>query len=294
LTVSSFPLPPADLVNHPTDTTGQAILDVLIAVGMLAVVAAAVHLGRRYRTWVPIAIVLGSTASALLEPLPDLVAGLWYYAPHQQTMYTAYGNSLPVWVFFSYPVYYAGFGLIFWRVIEGGATHRTLWLMCAPMAAYLAVTEVFLINTTHLYTYYGPGAFRVGHFPLFICLLNTVIVLSIGVFGTQIRRGLATGDQPLAAFFLPGVSLVVGLVMLPAALFTVAHTTDPSPGLVRAATLFTMASAVAVWRVCIRLVPAGGFTPMTVPQMTPSSANLAISVVDMPSSSPSTHSLSSP
>jgi hypothetical protein len=267
---------------------------VAIAVGTVVLLVAAAHLGRRYRTWVPPAIVLGSTASALLEPLPDLVAGLWYYAPHQQTIYTAYGNSLPTWTFFSYPVYYAGFGLIFWRAVEGGATRRQLGLMCAPMAGYLALTEVFLINTTHLYTYYGPGAFRVAHFPLFICLLNTVIVLSIGVLGARIRRGLSRGDHLLPAFFLPGASLVVGLVMLPAALFTVAHTADPSQGLIRAATLLTMAAAVAMMRVCIRLVPAGGFPALTVPQITPSSANRAISPVDMPSSSPSTHSLSSP
>lgn len=292
--MSNFPLPAPELVNHPTDTTGQAILDVLIAIGMVALLGAAVHLSRRYRTPVPLAIVLGSTASALLEPLPDLVAGLWYYAPHQQTMYTAYGNSLPVWVFFSYPVYYAGFGLIFWRAVEGGATRRTLWLMCAPMAGYLALTEIFLINTTHLYTYYGPGAFRVGHFPLFICLLNTVIVLTIAVLGARIRRGLAPGDQLLPAFFLPGVSLVLGLVLLPAFLFTVVHTADPSQGLIRAATLLTMAAAVAVLHATIRLVPAGGFAPMMVPQITPSAANRAISLDDMPSSSPSTHSLSSP
>jgi hypothetical protein len=292
--VSSFPLPPPDLVSRPTDTTGQAVLDVAIAVGMVVLVAAAVYLGRRYRTWVPMAIVLGSTASALIEPLPDLVAGLWYYAPGQQTIYTAYGNSLPTWTFFSYPVYYAGFGLIFWRVVESGADRRRLLLLCVPMAIYLALTELFLINSVHLYTYYGPGAFRVGHFPLFICLLNTTIVLTIGTVGARLRRSLPERDQGLPAFFLPGVSMVIGLLFLPAVLFTVVHTTDPSQGLIRLTTALAMVAAVAMMYVTTCFVPAGGFAPLTVPQITPSSASRAISVDDMPSNSPSTHSLSSP
>jgi len=291
--MTNFPLPPPGLVNHPTDRTGQAVLDVAIALGMVVLPTAAVHLRRRYGTWVPMAIVLGSTASALIEPLPDMVAGLWYYAPGQQTIYTAYGNSLPVWTFFSYPVYYGGFGLIFWWLVERGADRRRLALTCGPMAVYLALTELFLINGVHLYTYYGPGAFRVGHFPVFICLLNTTIVLTIGTVGARLRRSMSARDQLLPAFFLPAISMVVGLLLLPAVLFTVLHTAHPAQGLIRATTLLTMGLAVAMMYVAMSFVPKSGFAPPA-PQMTPSSASLAISAPDMPSSSPSTHSLSSP
>jgi hypothetical protein len=291
--MTNFPLPAPDLVNRATDRTGQAVLDVLIAVGMLLLVGAALQLRRRYGTWVPMAIVLGSTASALIEPLPDMVAGLWYFIPGQQTIYTAYGNSLPWWTFFSYPVYYGGFGLIFWWLVERGADRRRLAMLCVPMAVYLAVTELFLINSVHLYTYYGPGAFRVGHFPLFICLLNTTIVLSIGTVGARLRRSMPTRDQLLPAFFLPFVSMVIGLLLLPAVLFTVLHTAHPSQGLIRATTLGTMGLTVAMMYVATLFVPATGFAPIQ-PQITPSSASRVISPLDIPSNSPSTHSLSSP
>ncbi|GAA0611955.1 hypothetical protein GCM10009547_12490 [Sporichthya brevicatena] len=254
-----LPLPPSDIAEQATNTTNQTIMEIAIALGVIAVYVAAVRLRMKYDSWVPVAIALGSTFCALIEPLPDVVANLWYYAPDQNTLYTSYENPFPTWTYFSYTVVYGGFGLLFWRLTEGGWPRRKLLTACIPVAAYLAASELFMINLLDLYTYYGPAAFKVASFPVWICILNTTIVVSIGIVGARIRRSLAGPDAILAAFLLPGICMTLGLIFIPSVLWTLVHSADPDQGWIYAATMLVIATGVAMIHLATRFVPAKGF-----------------------------------
>lgn len=258
----AFPLPPDEILNQPVNDTGQSIMNIAIAVGVVAVYATAIRLSRVHRTPVPLVIALGSTFCALIEPMPDVLANLWHYAPGQDTFYPSFENPFPVWTFFSYTVFYGGMGLIFWRLVEAGWSRRRLVPVCVGMAIYLAVAELFMINVMEVYAYYGLAAFVVADFPIWIPTLNTFIVLTVGVGAARIRRSLPTREQFMPAFFLPALAMVLGLVMIPLVLWTLIHSAAPSKGAVYAATILTVGIAVAMMHTTLRLMPAEGFAPI--------------------------------
>jgi hypothetical protein len=267
--MKAFPLPPEEILNQPVNDTGQTIMNIAIALGVVAVYAAAVRLAKVHRTPVPLVVALGSTFCALIEPMPDVLANLWYYAPGQDTFYTSFENPFPVWTFFSYTVFYGGIGLVFWRLVEAGWSRRRLVPVCIGMAIYLGLAELFMINVMEVYTYYGPAAFVVADFPVWIPLLNTFIVLTVGVGAARIRRSLPTREQFLPAFFLPAVAMVLGLVMIPLVLWTLIHSADPSKGAVYAATILTVGIALAMMHTTLHLMPAEGFVPIGAPKTEP-------------------------
>jgi hypothetical protein len=259
--MQAFPLPPDEVLNHPVNETGQTIMNVVIAISVVAVYAIAVRLSRVHRTPVPLVLTLGSTACALIEPTPDAHINLWYYAPGQDTFYTSSSNSFPVWAFFSLTVFYGGMGLLIWRLVEAGWSRRRLVPLCLALGVYLAAAELFLIHVMEVYTYHGPAAFVVAGYPIWIPTLNTSIVLMIGVGAVRIRRSIPSQAQVVPAFLLPSVAMVLGLVMIPGVLGTVIHGRDPSRALVYAATILTIGIAFLMMHTTMLLMPAEGFAP---------------------------------
>ncbi|GAA0607870.1 hypothetical protein GCM10009547_07260 [Sporichthya brevicatena] len=261
--MQAFPVPPQEIYETPTNTTAAAIMMVVIGVSFVGLYAGVFALQRRHGTWVPLAIALGATFCAFLEPLPDVVANLWYYEAEQKSIYSSYENSMPIWVFFSYAVYYGGIGLTLWWLIEQGWTRRKIAIVLAgPLYLYLAGGELFFMHVMEQYTYYGPGAFKLADYPMWIPLMNLTIVLWVGAGAARIRRSLPTGDQLIPAFLLPGFAMTVGLIFLPCLTWTVIHSADPSQGLVYAATLGTIALEIGAMYAAMRLFPAEGFTPL--------------------------------
>jgi hypothetical protein len=258
----AFPLPPDEILDKHTNTAGQAVMMFVIAGGLLTLYAAALWLRQRLGTWVPLAVALGATFCALLEPLPDVVANLWYYAPEQKSIYSSYGNSMPVWTFFSYAVYYGGIGLVLWWLVEQGWTRRKLVVLCLPLYLYLGGGELFFMHVLELYTYHGPGAFKVADYPAWIPLMNLTIVLWVGIGAALIRRSLPARDQLVPAFLLPGVAMVVGLIGGPMATWSAIHSDDPSDGLVWGTTVVTIVIELGLMYSAMRLIPATGFSPM--------------------------------
>ncbi|HEY3604462.1 MAG TPA: hypothetical protein VGL04_07300 [Sporichthyaceae bacterium] len=260
--LSAFPLPPADIARHSTNTTGQAALTVLLALDVAIVYALAGWFWRRYRTPVPLLVAAGASFSAVIEPLPDAVANLWYYAPGQHSVWTSYQNSLPVWTFLSYTVYYGGIGMLFWWLIERGASRQRLALICVPVAIFLGAGELFFMHVLHMYTYYGPAAFKVADYPCWIPLLNLSIVVSIGAAAARMRRSVSVRDQLFPAFLLPSVAVVLGLLVEPMAVWTVLHGNRPRTSLLWAATALTIVLALGVTHTALRMLPAEGFSPL--------------------------------
>ena len=118
------------------------------------------------------------------------------------------------------------------------------------------------MHALELYTYYGPGAFKIADYPAWIPLMNISIVMWVGIGAARIRRSLPTRDQLVPAFLLPGIAMVVGLLGAPMATWSAIHSDDPSDNVVRGTTLLTIAVLVGMIYAAMRLLPAEGFSPM--------------------------------
>lgn len=255
--------PPADVAGTPASTTGQLLITVIIGLGVLVVCAVVVRLSQKFRNYLPVAVGVGAMAAALIEPLPDATAHLWYYTTNQRPIYTAYGNSLPIWTWFSYFVVYGGLGLLIWWLIERGLTRRSILAACVPIAVSLGVAELLMINVAKVYTYYGDAAFVVAHFPTWIPLMNTAVVVAIGTGAARIHRSVPVGHQLLPSLFLAPAAVVLGTLLVPMALWTVLNTDNPPVALVYAATIVTIVIALAAIHTCLQLVPPAGATAGT-------------------------------
>lgn len=259
----AFPTPPPDIAGTPTNSTGQAVLLVLMVAGATAVLGVALWLRARYDTWVPVLAVVGSAFSAFTEPLCDVAVGIWYYQPGQQSIWTAFDNSFPVWTFFSFVVYYGGIALALWFLVEQGASRRTVVKVLVPTAVAIGVSEIVMTNVVDVYTYYGPKAFPVAGYPAWIPLMVTAVITLEATGLAAVRRQLPREQQRLPALLVPAASVCLCLFFIPMTSVLFSHTsTDPSMPLVYVGAVVSAASAFAVWRCALLLIPAEGFAPL--------------------------------
>jgi hypothetical protein len=256
--VAGLPVP--DTARH-VNGTGQALMTVGTFVGLAVFVVAAAHLARRWSTAVPAAIVAGTLLSGMVEPLNNRLANMWYFRPGQQTMYSSFDASLPVWVFFSYAACFGGLGLGVWYLVERGAGRATVARAIAGMWVFFVLTE---ICGTQLgtYTYFGPHPFRIAGFPCWVSLGVACICATIGIGAALIRRHLDPAPALAATFLLGPVACVVGLVGTGFPTMTVINTPDPSKALLYGAALGSTALNLILAWFLTQLVPRGGLTPI--------------------------------
>ncbi|WP_028985081.1 hypothetical protein [Sporichthya polymorpha] len=262
--LTSLPVPPA---AEPVNTTGQAIMTVGTFAGLAVFLVCAFRLGRRWRTPTPAAIVAGTLLAGMVEPLNNRLANMWYYRPGQQTMYSSFDASLPVWVFFSYAAFFGGVGLLFWYLTERGATRATIAKALGGMWVFAIATE---ITGTQLdtYDYFGPHPFRVAGFPIWVSLGVACICASIGIGAARIRRSFDPAAGLAAVFLLGPVACVVGLVGTGFPTMTVVNTPDPSTAALYGAALGSTALNLLFAWFLTQLVPREGLPPIDGPVLT--------------------------
>lgn len=255
---SSLPVPPA---ADPVNGTGQALMTVGTFAGLAVFVVCAFRLGKRWNTWTPAAIVAGTLLAGMVEPLNNRLANMWYYRPGQQSLYSSFDASLPVWVFFSYAAFFGGVGLLFWYLTERGATRATIAKAIAVMWVFAILTEV-CGTQLDTYDYFGPHPFRVAGFPIWVSLGVACICASIGIGAARIRRSFDPAAGLAAVFLLGPVACVVGLVGTGFPTMTVINTPDPSTGaLYGAALASTVLNLLLAWFLT-QLVPREGLSPI--------------------------------
>lgn len=260
LTPAFAELPVPDTDKH-VNSTGQLLMTIGTFAGLAVFVVCAVRLGRRWNTWTPAAIVAGTLLSGMVEPLNNRLANMWYYQPGQKTMYSSFGGSLPVWVFFSYAACFGGLGLLTWYLVERGASRATVAKLIAGMWVFFVVTEITgtQLNT---YDYFGPHPFRIAGFPCWVSLGVACICVSIGIGAALIRRHFDVGAGLAAVFLLGPVACVVGLIGTGFPTMTVINTPDPSKGgLYGAALASTVLNLLLAWFLT-QLVPREGLSPI--------------------------------
>jgi hypothetical protein len=258
--VASLPVP--DTSRH-VNGTGQAIMTVGTFAGLAVFVVCAFRLGRRWNTWTPAAIVAGTLLAGMVEPLNNRLANMWYYRPGQQTMYSSFDASLPVWVFFSYAACFGGLGLLTWYLVERGATRATVAKLIGGMWVFFVGTEIVgtQLNT---YDYFGPHPLRIAGFPCWVSLGVACICATIGTGAALIRRHFDRGAGLAAVFLLGPVACVIGLVGTGFPTMTVINTDDPSTAaLYGAALASTVLNLLLAWFLT-QLVPRDGLVPIGV------------------------------
>jgi len=61
-------------------------------------------------------------------------------------MYTALGQSQPIWSWLSYGAFYGGLTLLIWWRVEQGATARSIWRLSGVLVAIGIATEIVCIQ----------------------------------------------------------------------------------------------------------------------------------------------------
>jgi hypothetical protein len=268
---TSLPVAP---VAEPVNETGQTLMTIGTFAGLAVFLVCAYRLGRRWQTWTPAAIVAGTLLAGMVEPLNNRLANMWYYRLGQQMMYSSFDASLPVWVFFSYAAFFGGVGLLFWYLVERGATRATITRAVAGMWVFAILTEVCgtQLNT---YDYFGPHPFRVAGFPVWVSLGVACICASIGIGAARIRRSFDPAAGLAATFLLGPVACVVGLIGTGFPTMTVINTPDPSTGALYGAALgSTVLNLLLAWFLT-QLVPRDGLPPIDGRSLTHERAEVA-------------------
>lgn len=262
--LGQLPTPPLDT---PVSSAGQAIMSVGVAVGIVAIVVALFRVRRRIGTWAPALLPASTFLAAFMCPIPDVVVNLWYYEPGATTLWTSFGASLPVWVFFSYTAFYGGFGLIFWWLAERGTDRATMVRAMGAMWVFAVLTEVGGIQFD-TYEYYGPAPFRVLSFPIWVSLYNVSIIAVLGIGFARLRRWLPGRELVVPALFLGPAAIVSGLIGTGFPVINVVNTVDPSNVQLYGAALAALALAWAMAYTASRFVPPAGLPPIdTRPQI---------------------------
>ncbi|MEZ0054108.1 hypothetical protein ABIA30_005148 [Mycobacterium sp. MAA66] len=246
-----MPVPPYDVpVNH----TGQLIMTILVVIALLVAAVSAVRMGRRLSSWGPVATLVGSLIAGFIEPMYCVTMHLWYYTPGQWNMYSAFGQSQPIWSWLSYGAFYGGLTLLVWWRVEQGATASSVWRLAGVLVAIGIATEIVCIRLG-TYEYYGAHPFRVASFPLWISVANSAIGIVGGIIAARLRRAL-TGHQAWAMVVLvpavmPAIQIGTNFLAL-----DVISNANPSTVLMYAAAIVSMAASVTTVYLAIKMLPA--------------------------------------
>jgi hypothetical protein len=181
---------------------------------LLGVLASAISLARRYRTAVPLLMMLGGALTYGYEPIVDTLGKCYLPATHQWTLFTELGRHMPVYGLFVYSAFFGGFSMMSWSYLKHGSTPSGLWKLYA--AAIFINTFLFESPAiwAHIYRYYGEQPFNLWGFPLWWPFVNTAgpiaggalayvlgeharidrrIVLTFAVVSEPLFDGLANG-----------------------------------------------------------------------------------------------------
>ncbi|MDP9115702.1 MAG: hypothetical protein M3O28_00235 [Actinomycetota bacterium] len=256
-------LPDPSVVTHPVSSAGQIFLEVAVAAAIIVVLIAAARIQRRWGTSMGFVVVLGTLLASGVEVVFNTAANFWYYQPHQNSLFSTWDRSLPIWALGSYVPFYGGLGMIGWLLLERGATRRRMAVFAGAVWLFAVVTEISLVGV-HVYQYYGPQPYEIARFPIWISAANAGICASVAVGAALLSRSLHGWVQWLAVLLGPSLvsSFLLGTTF---PLVSVLHANHPSTVLLYVGGAVSSVLAVAVCALVLRLVPATGLRDSLLP-----------------------------
>jgi hypothetical protein len=247
------PQPPT---GHELNLATQAILLYGSWVVTAVVLLTAVRMGVRQRTIFYPLLVVAVLIGAFVEPLYDTAMMLYFYSTKGMvTHFTAFGIPQPLWTHSGYVVLYAVPALFITRdAWRGTLTVKRLYTFAGLEFLMSCAFEMIGINGG-TYTYWGPHAFRVLHYPLIIGILETAQVVVFAIAAAALRRRAVhpVGLLGLLVLFpctFLGVNFGAGWPTIIAI-----HLTAPTTLTVALATLLSTMLALLVIRAASAFIP---------------------------------------
>jgi hypothetical protein len=250
---------PQSVMDHSLNLTGQNILTIASWVITVGVLFLAYRMGRKERTPIYLMIVVASMIGAFGEPLYDVMFSLWFYAgPDFQTTFTAFGIPQPNWAHSGYAILYALPAMfIVQKIWNGTLSRNALWLFAGIEFLESCAFEITGINM-NTYTYWGPHAFRVFHYPLIIAILESAQVMVFAVCAANLRHRMTAPWQSVALVGIFPVTMLGANFGAGFPEILSIHANDPKVWAVRVCTLLSVALAAGLVRMAIAMIPPAG------------------------------------
>ncbi|MFA7555471.1 MAG: hypothetical protein WCY88_14580 [Spongiibacteraceae bacterium] len=145
-------------------------------------------------------LVLAGLVAAFAEPLYDVGFTLWFYAPGQWTVFSAYQIPQPNWTFSGYTVLYSGTAMYICESLRKGISPQQLLGWGGIALAMSMAFETIGINGG-AYTYWGAHVLRIFDYPIAIGILEATQVLCYSV-AAHLLRTHTQGIKPLFGLFI--------------------------------------------------------------------------------------------
>lgn len=241
--------------DSAVDPTRQAIATfVTFGAAVVALVIVGRFCRRRRVVW-PLVVLVGGTATCLLEPLFDHLYGLWFPTRGQWHLFTTYGVHEPVWLPAAYLVVYGA--LAVWVVcsLERSPTTSTVWRLYGALVAVAIVAEIGYIKWLGVYNYQGPQPFKVLGYPLFLGFVNSMSALISGLVLYRLVPRLRGGEQ-LALVMIPPLAFGVDAVGTGFVYLALRHSENPPDVLLGMAAVTVALGGALTVRLLAMLLPA--------------------------------------
>ena len=252
-------LTPPEVMHHPLNHTGQAVLTYVSWALTVVLLAVAVRMSRKEGTAIYPVMVLAAMVAAFAEPLYDVMFSLWFYTDGKMDhTFTAFGIPQPVWAHSGYAILYALPAMYVVRAAWNGTlTPQKVWAFAGLEVVESCVFEMIGVNIG-TYTYWGPHAFRILDYPLVIPVLEAGQTIAFAMIASQLRHRATSPWQLLGLFWvfpvtMLGVNFGAGFTTILAI-----HLDHPHLWLTRVAAVVTIASVAVVVRLAAGAIPPPG------------------------------------
>jgi hypothetical protein len=198
---------PAELLDQRMPAAH--VLFTYIGYGICAIaLAIAVGLARRYRSFVPIGLLIGAGTMVCFEPVADVMGKCWFPAIDQLVAVKALGRSTPQFLLTSYFWYVGGLSVYLMHRLIRGDSPRILWAAYVLIALADFVLEL-APNHQGMQTYYGHQPLVVFGMPLWWMFVNPLMPIASGVIAYLGLKALS-GVRGILSIAIPPVSAGIG------------------------------------------------------------------------------------
>lgn len=191
---------PPDLVMNPVYQQWFTVLT------FLAALAAGIYLwreSRKYGSYLPLCIYLGSGIAVVYEPLMDILMMCVYPEQGQWTWIELWERKIPVYLGFTYFFYFPVAIWQFFRQFDASTAAASLWKTAAVLFVTISLFE-YVGLALGMWYYYGEQPLRILGLPQFIPFMGLAFLIGPGYALWRIKKYL-TGSRAMAAIILTPV-----------------------------------------------------------------------------------------
>lgn len=247
---------PSPAVDGVVDPTGQLIATIGTFTAALVAVVLVVRICVRERIAWPLVVLVGGTATCLLEPLFDHLYGLWFPTIGQWTLFVAYGVHEPVWLPAAYLVVYGALAVWVVRSLERAPVMRTVWRLYGVLVAVAIVAEILYVRVLGVYEYQDSQPFVVLGYPLFLGFVNSMSALIGGIVLYRLVP-LLRGRFELALASIPPLAFGVDAIGSGFLYLALRHSEAPPMWLLHVAAVTVVLGGALTVRLVALLLSAG-------------------------------------